>query len=419
MFRTNNCTVYRMSLSGEYRFECNDGLLILHPNLRHVRCFLENSNGTVPLFPRHNLESGQYLLPFGFSGSIEHIQNIVDTLSERILRNVSCICENKALLLKICFNVGRPAVELMEDCPALLSLIASRLDSNLPIREYTERATCLVGQKRKKILAQFSYPSSTSVMQLMRKIPPQDSGMRYLESFRKILLQGNPAKIKILRHAAHINWLVLHLVSGGYFDSRVRASFVLATGRLTAREKIYDVYQQIAEMDRIIDAANGELTVPALTNLKSLKTVHDLLVAQYMAVRDYSHILELEFPEPPLPGMEIANEGNVRYGIFPLKNGRELWKEGLQMQHCIATYAHKIVKENGWLYAYHVHLPNTRPATILIRSNPSRGKSRLEEMSGYRNSAVDPAVRFHVNQWLAGCAKKGGKQKGYTEEPLV
>ena len=390
-----------MSLLGEYRFECNNGLLIIHPNLCHPRCFLVNSSGTIPLCPRYDLESGQYLLPFGYSKSMDSILNIVDSLSAKIFHSVSCFRENKARLLKICFNVGKPAVELMEDCPAIISLIAAGLNAKMPVREYTEQAKYLVRQKRKKILSYFSYPSSKSVIKLMRKIPAPDTGLSYLESFRKIMLEGDPKEIKILQHAEHINWMVLHLLSGGYFDSRVRASFILEIGRLTEHEELYEVHRQISEMDRIIDAADGELTVPALTNLKSLEIVHDRLVSEYMEVKKYKEIIKMEFPAPPLPGMEIANEEKGRYGIFPLKNGIDLLCEGLEMEHCIATYAHKIVEENGWLYAYHVHLPNKPPATILIRNNPCLGKAQIEEIRGFHNSQVDPAVEFYVDNWLA------------------
>lgn len=407
-----------MSLIGEYRFECDNGLLIIHPNLGHVRCFLRNSSGTVLLCPRYEPENGQYLLPFGYSKSMDSIRSIVDSLAAGILQTVSCFSENKASLLKICFNVGKPAVELMEDCPAIISLIAGGLDANLPIHAYLEQAKYLVRQKRKKILSYFSYPSSKSAIKLMRKIPAPDSGLRCLESFRGILDEGNPGKIKILQHAEHINWLVLHLLAGGYFALRVRASFILEAGKLTDPEEMYAVNRQISEMDRIISAADGELTVPVLTNLKSLETVHDRLAAEYREVKKYKEIITLEFPEPPLPGIKIANEENGRYGIFPLQNGIDLLCEGREMEHCIATYAHRIVEENGWLYAYHVHLPNKPPATILIRNNPCLDKSQIEQISGCHNSPVDPAVELYVHNWLSQHGtKKSGRDKGYTEEP--
>lgn len=409
-----------MSLIGEYRFECNAGLLILHPNLSHVQCLLKHPSGIIPLCPRHDPASGQYFLPFGYSRSMDNILNIVHSLTQRILQGVSRFRKNKAALLKICYNVGKPAVELMEDCPALISLIAARLDSNLPIREYTEKAMQLTRRKRREILSSFSYPSTESVIKLLRKIPAPDADPDHLETFRKIILDGNPRKIKILRHAKHINWLVLQLLSEKYFPSRVHPSFVLETGELADPEAIEEVWLQISEMDRIIETAASELYVPVLRRLEFLEPVHDILVDEYLEARRYREIVKLTFPEPPLPGMEIANENNSAYGIFPLKNGFDLLSEGLEMDHCIATYAHDIVEENGWLYAYHVQLPGKPPATILIRSNPLHETSRLEEIRGHNNSPVDPAVKLYVNNWLT---KRGAgqdrKNEGYNGEPTV
>jgi hypothetical protein len=409
-----------MSLIGEYKFECNEGLLILHPNLRHMQCFLVADSGVIPLCPRHDVRSGQYLLPFGHRRSMDNILNIVDSLTDRIVQTVSRFRKNKAALLKICFNVGRPAVELMEDCPALISLIAARLDSNLPVREYAEKAMHLTLRKRKEILSFFSYPSSASVIRLLRKIPASDTGPAHLEAFRKILVDGNSRKIKILRHAKHINRLVLHLLSDKYFPSRVHPSLVLEAGELTNPEEMEEVWLQISEMDRIIEAAPLELNVPVLRRLESLESVHDMLVAEYREARRYREIVELTFPKPPLPGMELAGEENVPHGIFPLQNGIDLLCEGLEMEHCIATYAHQIAGEMGRLYAYHVQLPGKAPATVLIRNNLWHDTPRLEEIRGHHNSAADPAVRLFVNNWLA--KRKTGQDRHdevYIGEPSV
>ncbi|HHO48963.1 MAG TPA: hypothetical protein ENN06_11025 [Desulfobacteraceae bacterium] len=390
-----------MSLIGEYTIECNEGRLILHPNLPHAQCLLSHPAGILPLCPRYEPESGQYLLPFGYSRSMDTLLHIVDSLGDRILQGVSRFRKNKAALLKLCFNAGRPAVELMEDCPALIGLIAARLDAALPIREYTEKAAQLVRRKRKEILSSLSYPASRSVIRLLRKIPAADRESAHLEAFRKIIVAGNPGKIKILRHALHINWLVVQLLSEKYFPARVHRSFVLETGGLADPEAIEEVWLRIAEMDRIIETAGCELFVPPLRGLESLEPVHDILVDEYLEARRYKEIARLTFSEPPLPGMEIANDTAVSCGVFPLKNGMELLSEGVEMDHCIATYAHDIVEENGGLYAYHVQLPRKPPATFLIRKSPLHGTMRVQEIRGRSNSTVDSAVELFVNDWLA------------------
>ncbi|MFA7455660.1 MAG: hypothetical protein WCZ10_14485 [Desulfobulbaceae bacterium] len=390
-----------MSLIGEYTFECKEGLLILHPNLRQAQCLLRHPSGILPLCPRYEAESGQYLLPFGYSRSMDALLRLVDSLGDRILQGVSRFRKNKAALLKFCFNTGRPAVELMEDCPALIGLIAARLDATLPIGEYTEKAARLVRRKRGEILSSLSYPASKSVIRLLRKIPAADCESAHLGALRNIIVAGDPAKIKILRHAQHINWLVLQLLSEKYFPARVHPSFVLETVGLADPEAIEEIWLQIAEMDRIIETAACELYVPALRRLESLEPVHDILLDEYLAVRRYREIAGLTFPEPPLPGLETANVNTVPCGIFPLENGRELLREGAEMDHCIATYAHDIVEANGELYAYHVQVPRRPPATVLIRRNPLHGTSRVQEIRGRGNTSADPEVELFVNDWLA------------------
>ncbi|MFA5719073.1 MAG: hypothetical protein WC952_15295 [Desulfobulbaceae bacterium] len=389
-----------MSLISEYRFECKEGVLILHPNLRQAQCLLRHPSGILPLCPRYEPESGQYLLPFGYSLSMDALLRLVDSLGGRILQGVSRFRRNKAALLKFCFNAGRPAVELMEDCPALIGLIASRLDATLPIGEYTEKAAGLLRRKRGEILSSLSYPASKSVIRLLRKIPAADCESAHLEALRNIIVTGDPVKIKILRHAQHINWLVLQLLSEKYFPARVHPSFVLETGRLADPEAIEEVWLQIAEMDRLIETAACELHVPALRRLESLEPVHDILVDEYLAARRYREIAGLSFPEPPLPGLETANDNTVSWGIFPLKNGMELLREGVEMDHCIATYAHDIVAANGELYAYHVQMPGRPPATVLIRRNSLHGTSRVQEIRGHGNTPVDPGIELFVNDWL-------------------
>jgi len=385
---------------GEYIFESNIGHLIIHPNLSHVRCYLKNQSGFVQLCPRCNPETGQYLLPFGYSRSLDSLRNIVDSLLGRILEAVSRFRENRASLLKLCLNTGLPSVEIMGDCPALISLIASRLDAITPVSEYTDTARYLVRLKREHILSYFTYPSSKSIIKMMRKIPASDSGLANLEEFRKIIEDGNPWKIKVLQHIEIINWLVLHLLSGRYIESHIRPSFVLDIGG-TDPDEIFDISLKLSENQRILASAGAALKVPRLTTLCDLERVHDRLVADYMEVMKYSDIVELKFPEPPLPGVEVAGEDNGSHGIFPLENGLALRDEGLRMNHCIATYAHEIAEENGLLYAYHVDLPYKPLATVLIRRNPCSWIFEVEEIRGFHNAPVDPDVELYVHNWLS------------------
>ncbi|RJX18603.1 MAG: hypothetical protein C4575_10500 [Desulforudis sp.] len=407
-----------MSFIGEYRFECNEGRLILHPNLCPVRCFLSNESGLVQLCPNYDPEDGQHLLPFGYRRTMDWLQDILNSYAGRILEAVSIFRENKASLLKLCFNAGKQAVELMDDCPALISLIAARLDPIESIHEYTDQARYIVQLKREHILSYCSYPSSRSTIKMMRKIPASDSGLAHLELFRKIIVEGKCWKIKVLQHADRINWLVLHLLSGGHFESHIRPSFVLDVGRVTDPDELFEAYQQISEIQRIVTPPRIRLKIPCLMKLQDLGRNHDRLVAEYMEARKFDEILELEFPEPPLPGVEISGEDNGSYGIFPLANGRALRDEGLRMNHCIATYAYDIVLENGLLYAYHVDLPSKPPATVLIRRNPCSWTLEVHEIRGFHNAPVNPDVEFYVNEWLAKQgAIKSGKDQGYTEAP--
>lgn len=407
-----------MSFIGEYRFNSNAGRVILHPNLCPVRCFLSSESGLIQLCPNYDPEDGQHLLPFGYRRTMDWFKNIVDSYGGRILEAVSAFRENKAALLKLCFNAGKPAIELMDDCPALISLMAFRLESVKQIHEYTDRARYLLRQKREHILSCFSYPSSRSVIKMMRKIPASDSGADYLELFKKILDERIPWKFKVLQHADHINWLVLHLLSGGYFESHLRPSFVLDISKLTDSDDLFEASRQISEIQRIVTPPRIRLKIPCLMKLQDLERNHNRLVAEYMEARKFDEILELEFPEPPLPGVEISVEDNGSYGIFPLANGRALRDEGLRMNHCIATYAYDIVLENGLLYAYHVDLPSKPPATVLIRRNPCSWTLEVHEIRGFHNAPVNPDVEFYVNEWLAKQgAIKSGKDQGYTEAP--
>jgi len=105
--------------------------------------------------------------------------------------------------------------------------------------------------------------------------------------------------------------------------------------------------------------------------------------------------MTLKFAKPPVPGVE-ENINNKRTGIFPLRNGSELYHEGKRMHHCIASYADTIY-ENSNAYAYHVKTP-VEEATVLIARH---GKNwSIAEIRGVCNARISNQMREYVQKWL-------------------
>ena len=90
---------------------------------------------------------------------------------DRLLQAVSRVPVQQGCLLRFCVDGGIPAIELLEDCPAMALLLAMKVEYTPSVEEYQRTVVALVGSKRDEILSHCSYPSSKWVVRLLRKIP--------------------------------------------------------------------------------------------------------------------------------------------------------------------------------------------------------------------------------------------------------
>lgn len=388
-------------LRAEYRIRVVGGQLIIQTRQGTTSIWLVGSEGRKRLIPLMVAERRQLSLPFGRDGAVASLHHLVAQCASRVLSMVSQFTEHEEQLLALCFNAGVPAVEMLEDCPALAFLIATRIESTLRPEEYQDNALALLRRKRHHLLGHFAYPATKQAARLMRKIPPGECSNSLMQHFQCILRQGGPKKIKLLSHLGSINRLVLHaLCTPLPLQSLFGMRFYEDASRLNDPERMQLTGDLLREIQRLLEAGPVEPgRLVRINSLHALDAVHEQVVQQ-LTERNWvnDRVRHMILPFPPLSPLRLDEEDGTNYGIFPLDSNWALWSEGVAMHHCIASYLGEIQAGGGRLYAYHVALPGEQPATVLIQRR--QGWWRIREFRGPFNAEVSERTTAFVRDWL-------------------
>lgn len=406
-----------MNLSGVYYINCGLGTLIISSSGEHGGLWLRNNDGVnklldlkeLEVFPVNNENSLQALLPFKHIVKRNQYAQFLFLVTERILKVVSLFPEDHKKLLQLCFSIGLPAVEIVEDCPALAFLIATYNEDNKPYTETSrlKKQEMLMKCSRKKALEYLGLPGTKSFAKLLRKIPASECSIKLMKNVEDILHSGESEKIQILRHLPTINRLsVLILSDDDLFPFFESSFFVEVSKQSDQSDCLQDSWQLFDYKNLLIDSKSRGIKIPPIKSFYDLENTHDQLIEWTMQNEFYEEVKDIVFSPPPLSDLIISEHGSKRQGIFSLSSGAALWHEGMKMNHCIAGYAQQIRDANGWLYAYHVALPIQVPATLLIEY--LCGKWRILEIRGPHNNEVASTVIREVEKWLTDNREDNG-----------
>jgi hypothetical protein len=105
------------------------------------------------------------------------------------------------------------------------------------------------------------------------------------------------------------------------------------------------------------------------------------------------------FPEAPVPATAT---------IQPIRNARELAREGHTMHHCVACYGQSVLE--GSHYVYRVTAPERATLSIARRSDGSWGVSDLRRAC---NERVSPETEQAVAAWLRPDMDLGPAEPGH------
>jgi len=267
--------------------------------------------------------------------------------------------------------------------------------------------------KRRKLISRFGLPEEEWIVRLLGKIPAEDCSDNTFMKFKSIVkelervdaekLKGFSSNIKrkykLLQHLTQLNALVIDILSNDGLFEMVCDSFI----REVSVERDVDLQSELLEVLWGLHEELQNETLQALYKISAIRSwnhlyeVRDQVCEWIEEIEDFHHISPMIFMQPPIPSIRFEINDEV-YGIWPIRNGKEILREGEIMKSCVATYAHTIEESGCRLCLYHVHLPGGNDATVLIEMVSDR--YFIDQIRGKNNSDATKNVRLTVERWL-------------------
>lgn len=239
------------------------------------------------------------------------------------------------------------ALDLSRSNPALCYMLASNWVFHDPaVTRPMRAARSLVRKKQRRILDWLGFPATESTRHFLQKINPKDVSIPRLLNLRRVMLE-KPEIFQWLTHARSLNRNVLDAATNSFFEpyltSRLFNEFV---ERSASRRRRTDEYRLLRDTAALQRRLPDSPTRGHFSSLRQLRAYHDeltLLDQQRWANEEREADA---FPPPPFPGTEA---------IRPLTDSAALYREGIEMQHCVGSYAYRVMA--GYCYIYQVLAP--------------------------------------------------------------
>ena len=290
-------------------------------------------------------------------------------------------------LIRFAFHIDQVALDLLASNPVLAFMLANHkwYSEIMGLPDYLEKAKRLACMKQKELLAKLKYPSSKSVVNLIKKLRPESATPEYLESLREHLAHEEIRTM--LTRLDSVNAGVLGILGNaklaGTFDHNL-----LREVALVPRENYYAFTMHTLEEVRYM-CKNGRprRDPPVFSSLKRLEEFHEELSVGFVRVSKYK-VRYCKIPKPPLPGTDT---------IVPLNTPLKIQKEGEEQHNCVGSYAPRVSK--GGMYIYKILAPE-RATLSIVRD--AGGTWRIGELRRDRNQNVNEETTRIVDAWLEG-----------------
>lgn len=303
------------------------------------------------------------------------------------------------------------SIELFESNPALAFALANNWCFRKPTPTQPYRAArSQLRKKPREIAGWLGFPNTKACIRILSKIQPQSLTSGGLYFLREALQE--PQTAKLLSHLASINMAVLNLVgykrmrqcltygllnevSRKIHDSDVHFVTTGTYGNPACNQilqligddsikSVRDLRRVIGDTWRLEDALRGcdfQLKPILFRSVSHLEKYHADLTTQLNDRLSTNYQVDRQnvaLPMPPLPGTK---------NIQPISSSLELFKEGREMNHCVASYLRQIVSSQ--IFVYRVVAPVR--ATLSI-AKTAGGNWRLDQLFGHSNRPVDPSI---------------------------
>jgi hypothetical protein len=331
------------------------------------------------------------------------IQPFVEQIPGEI-RELIAPLRNRAWHL-LCMMARCPgAIDLFRNNPALAFALSGHwIYREHPVRNPMRAARALVNRRHRDILAWMGFPGTKSTQQIFRKIAVHRLDPLALRKLKEALL--DPARHKALRHVSVITTPVLSVI--------LREDLF----RLSTMSLLEELAENDAQGDRVLSImrdtcrldeqqGGGHLPAPFRT-ARALIDRHDELAGMQRR-QNIRLVRNTVFPDPPYAGHAQCQ---------PVRTMKELLEEGLEMRHCVASYAEDVAA--GSFYVYRILQPVRATLAISWRDNCWR----VYELQGPGNTLVPSSIyesivaSFFEGTCLRGAINPPGGGQG--ERPVA
>ncbi|MGA1531253.1 MAG: PcfJ domain-containing protein [Kiritimatiellia bacterium] len=290
------------------------------------------------------------------------------------------------------------AMDLCRNNPALAFALSGHwIYREHPVRNPMRAARGLVNRRQRDILAWMGFPGTKSTQQIFRKIAVSRLDPLSLRKLKEAL--NDPARHKALRHVSVITAPVLSVI--------LREDLF----RLSTMSLLEEMAVDDAQGDRILSImrdtcrlneqqGGGHLPAPFRT-ARALIDRHDELAGMHRR-QNIRLARNTVFPDPPYAGHAQCQ---------PVRTMKELLEEGLEMRHCVASYAEDVA--GGSFYIYRILQPVRATLAISWQVNCWR----VYELQGPGNTLVpSPVYESIVTSFFEGTCLRGPLQPPAGED---
>lgn len=266
-----------------------------------------------------------------------------------LLREISSFPKKELeRLLHISQLAPEKFVDWARFCPALL-LIAPGWDETDPVSAL--EVVVNIRQGWRSVLRQAGWPCSRSILRILRKLSIFNCSQRSLA----IIAQGleSKRKLKMLCHLPHLNSGVLDLLS--LPEAFLNPSLLHQVAELKAPSN------GLSDLCIEIEAIRSELNAYPTWPFESGNLNHTILrkhrdELELRIATDLAHS-NVKLPPPPFEGIRARD-----FQIAPITTIRGIFREGMEMENCAASYVRNVALGTHYLY----RLEKPERATVLF-----------------------------------------------------
>jgi hypothetical protein len=191
--------------------------------------------------------------------------------------------------------------------------------------------------------------------------------------------------LKVLSHVKLINAGVLDVIGQPIrVLPNMTMNMVEEISADKGQNRFSNINCQVDHCMRLHETMHADCPFKRLESLADLEQrVQELMAEEF--VRNREKYKGIVFDEPPFKGTK---------DIIPIRTGEDLYKEGHQQRHCVASYCTHIQRGGG--YVYRVMKPERCTLYIL----PFKGRWQIREVQKKCNADVSDETLDTIQDWL-------------------